>query len=117
VLSPVSFKLAFPATYIAPWLRKISTAAFQRAVVNAIPWKTLHQTRDMVDLMHQTSVEIMEKKMHALASEGEEAMKQLTAEGKDMMSILRASSLVMLTRELMCHYLISQRKHKEPGRG
>jgi hypothetical protein len=72
--------------------------AFQRAVINAIPWKTLHHTRDMVDLMHQTSIEIMEEKKRALDLGGE-ALKQLTAEGKDIMSILRTSNRALFVRE------------------
>jgi ATP-dependent Zn protease len=53
------------------------------------PWKAVHTVRDMVDLMHDTSVQILEEKKRALAEGGEEAMKELTAQGKDIMSVLR----------------------------
>lgn len=56
-----------------------------------IPSKTLHNVRDMVDLIENTSIEILKEKRDALEKGGEEAMKDLTAGGKDIISILRGS--------------------------
>jgi hypothetical protein len=72
-----------------PWLRKIGSVAFQRAVINATPWKTLHETRDMIDFMHQTSVDIMEEKKRALAIEDGQKLKPFETDNKDLISILR----------------------------
>lgn len=49
----------------------------------------MHIVRDMVDLIENTSIEILEEKKAALAKGGEEAMKELTAGGKDIISVLR----------------------------
>jgi hypothetical protein len=48
----------------------------------------MHELRDIVDVMHNTSVEILESKKRAL-EEGDQAVAKQIGGGKDIMSILR----------------------------
>lgn len=52
-----------------------------------LPIKTLHKLRDIIDTMHETSVEILESKKKAL-EEGDEAVALQVGQGKDILSIL-----------------------------
>ncbi|CAA7263361.1 unnamed protein product [Cyclocybe aegerita] len=52
-----------------------------------IPWNTRHRLRDVVDVLHNTSVEIFESKKMAL-EEGDEVFKAQLSQGKDILSIL-----------------------------
>lgn len=70
-----------------PLVYGIGTPKFQRTVVNLLPWKGLHDIRDMVDLIHKTSVEIVQKTMQALA-EGKSGSERRIGKGKDIMSTL-----------------------------
>jgi hypothetical protein len=56
-------------------------------IVNVLPSPTLHELRDMADLMHATSVEIYKSKKQAL-EEGGNAMEQQIGQGKDVISVL-----------------------------
>lgn len=47
----------------------------------------MHLFRDIIDTLHNTSVEIVETKKKALAG-GDEELKDQIAKGKDIMSIL-----------------------------
>lgn len=68
-------------------LEKIGTPAFRRFMVDICPWKALHEARDIVDIMHETSLEIYAEKKKALA-DGDEALSAKVGQGKDIMSIL-----------------------------
>lgn len=68
-------------------LEKIGTPAFRRFLVDICPWKALHEARDIVDIMHETSLEIYAEKKQALA-DGDEALSAKVGQGKDIMSIL-----------------------------
>jgi hypothetical protein len=61
--------------------------------MDLLPWKTLHNIRDLSDLLHKTSLEIFEGKRKALA-EGDEAVERQIGQGKDIMSILSMSLFV-----------------------
>ncbi|KAJ3524791.1 hypothetical protein NMY22_g10851 [Coprinellus aureogranulatus] len=76
---------------IFPYVYNVSTPAFQRAVVNALPWKALHELRDMVDIMHNTSLEILEesKRSFEAGSSGEDRI----AGGKDIMTCLLKANM------------------------
>jgi cytochrome P450 len=89
---PISFKFVFPRTYILSTLVKIGSPRFQRWVIGLLPWKTLHQLRDIVDILHNTSVEIFESKKRALA-EGDEAVAAQIGQGKDILSILMKANM------------------------
>lgn len=58
-----------------------------------LPWKNLHKMRDIIDVFHNTSVEIFEAKKKAL--EGDEVVTQHIAQGQDLMSILSAYHLLL----------------------
>ncbi|KIM41638.1 hypothetical protein M413DRAFT_152589 [Hebeloma cylindrosporum] len=90
-LVPVSFKLAFHRMYLSPLVR-IGSPKFRRFILDIIPWKTLHQLRDISDVIHGTSVEIINSKKRAL-EEGDEAVARQIGEGKDILSILMRANL------------------------
>ena len=52
-----------------------------------LPWKPVQDLRVIVNVIHDTSIEIFKSKKKALA-EGNEAVRQQMAQGKDIMSIL-----------------------------
>ncbi|KAF8640256.1 hypothetical protein AX16_010151 [Volvariella volvacea WC 439] len=86
-LVPTSFKLFPLRSYVLPWAVKLGTPELRRSIVNLLPWDTLHKLRDMIDIMHETSVEIIEGKKKALR-EGDEAVARQIGHGKDIISIL-----------------------------
>ncbi|KIM41635.1 hypothetical protein M413DRAFT_72029 [Hebeloma cylindrosporum] len=90
-LVPVSFKLAFHRMYLAP-LFKLGSPKFRRFIVDLIPWKNPHQLRDISDVIHDTSVEIINSKKRAL-EEGDEALARQIGEGKDILSILMRANM------------------------
>lgn len=47
----------------------------------------MHELRDIIDTLHNTSIEIVETKRKAL-SDGDKALEDQIAKGKDIMSIL-----------------------------
>ena len=85
--SPAISKLIFVQTVLLPPLSKIGTPKFRRFVVKLIPWKAVQDFIEIVDTMHNTSVEIFESKKQALAG-GDDALERQIARGKDLMSIL-----------------------------
>ncbi|KAF8962738.1 cytochrome P450 [Flammula alnicola] len=92
LLVPVSFRMLFPRTYLLSTLVKIGTPKFRRFLVNVVPWKSLHELRDIVDVLHATSVEIYESKKKALR-EGDEAVARQIGQGKDILSILMRANM------------------------
>ena len=79
----------FSRTYFLSTCLKIGTPKFRRFIMDLLPWKSLHEIRDIVDVLHNTTVEIFEAKKKAL-EEGDEAVTQQIGQGKDFMSILSA---------------------------
>ncbi|KAF9002258.1 cytochrome P450 [Cyathus striatus] len=75
-----------------PVLSRIGTPGFRRWVINVSPFKLLHKLRDIIDFMHNTSVEILESKRKAL-EEGDETVARQVARGKDIMSILLKANM------------------------
>ncbi|KAF6751312.1 cytochrome P450 [Ephemerocybe angulata] len=71
---------------ILPYVYGIGSSRFQRIVIDALPWKDLRAVRDMVDIMHKTSVEIFEATKQSLR-EGKDLSTRIGG-GKDIMSIL-----------------------------
>lgn len=55
--------------------------------MDLLPYKALHDCRDIVDVMDRTSREIYSQKKQALV-DGDEALKTKIGQGKDIMSIL-----------------------------
>ena len=75
--------------YLTP-LAKLGTPKFRRFILDIIPWKTLHQLRDISDVIHNTAVEIINSKKRAL-EDGDEAVARQIGQGKDILSILSKS--------------------------
>jgi hypothetical protein len=70
-----------------PTLMKLGSPKFRRFIVDHLPFKNATRLRDIVDIMHETSIEILEVKERAL-KEGDEAVVQQIGRGQDIMSIL-----------------------------
>ena len=85
---PLTVKIAFFRRIVleTPLIR-LGTSKFRRFIVDLIPWKTVHQLRDIADVIHNTSVEIINSKKRAL-EEGDEAVARQIGQGKDILSIL-----------------------------
>ena len=64
----------------------------RRFIVDLLPWKNLHDVRDIIDTIHNTSLEIFESKKRALL-DGDEAVERQVGQGKDILSIL--STLIL----------------------
>ena len=84
---PTVIHVAFLRAYLLVPALKIGSPNFRRFVVDLLPWKILHDVRDIVDLMYNTSVEIFNSKKKALA-DGDEVLATQIGRGKDIMSIL-----------------------------
>jgi len=86
VFRPAVFKISFLQMYLAP-LVKLGSPKFRRFILNLIPWKPLHDIRDITDVLHSTAVEIIDSKKRAL-KDGDEAVERQIGQGKDILSIL-----------------------------
>ncbi|EDR04679.1 uncharacterized protein LACBIDRAFT_303978 [Laccaria bicolor S238N-H82] len=91
-LVPTIIRVAFFRAYLLVPALKIGTPKFRRFVLDLLPWKNLHDVRDIVDVMYNTSVEIFESKKKALM-DGDEALAAQIGRGKDIMSILMRANL------------------------
>ena len=92
IFRPVTFKTLFIQMYLTPLVR-LGTPKFRRFILNLIPWKTLHQLRDILDVIHNTAVEVINSKKRAL-EDGDEAVARQIGEGKDILSILSRGFLI-----------------------
>ncbi|KAF8990992.1 cytochrome P450 [Cyathus striatus] len=86
-LVPVASGVRLVRESALPILMKLGTPKFRRWMVEMTPSSRICKLKDIIDLMHNTSVEILESKRKALA-EGDEAVTRQVARGKDIMSIL-----------------------------
>lgn len=84
---PTLTRLAFGRFYLLPLAVKILPSSVRTFIMNITPWKTLHDVRDMVNYMHDLSVEIYKEKRRAL-EEGDEAVVKQIGKGKDLLSIM-----------------------------
>ena len=73
---------------------KMGTPKFRRFIIGILPWKIVHEVQDIVDVLHNTSVEIFEAKKKTLG-EGDEAVTRQIDQGKDITSILSAYHLLL----------------------
>ncbi|KAJ3534255.1 hypothetical protein NMY22_g7007 [Coprinellus aureogranulatus] len=71
---------------LLPLVHDIGTPRFQRAVVDLVPWKKLHELRDMIDVMHNTATEILERTKKSIAKADEAS--GTIGRGKDILSVL-----------------------------
>jgi len=86
-LLPLSSKSSFLQSALIPIASKIGTPRFRRAIVDLIPSPIIRRLRDIVDIFHNTSVEILETKKAALRG-GDQALAAQIGKGKDIISIL-----------------------------
>lgn len=84
IIRPTAFKLFYIRTYLISHLVKIGIPRF---IVNLIPSQPIRDLREIVDVLHNTSVEILQSKKKAL-EEGDEALSRQIGQGKDILSIL-----------------------------
>ncbi|KAJ7364065.1 cytochrome P450 [Mycena albidolilacea] len=80
-------KIVPAAKYILPWAMTIGSPKFRRFIVGIVPWKNLHDARDILDTLYSTAVDIYNSKKAALEA-GDEAVSAQIAKGKDIISIL-----------------------------
>ncbi|TEB29430.1 cytochrome P450 [Coprinellus micaceus] len=62
---------------------KLGTPRLHRLFISLLPWPRMHKMRDTIDVMHETSVEIVEGKKKAMQEGTNESLNQ-----KDFMTIL-----------------------------
>jgi hypothetical protein len=73
--------------YLLPTLIKIGSPRFRRFVIDHLPFKSITQLRDVIDIMHNTSVEIYDAKKRAQEG-GDETVNGQSEGGRDIMSLL-----------------------------
>ena len=81
--------------YLLPILSRIGTRAFQRFVVRLLPLKVIQESVEIVDILHNTSLDIIKSRKMALEG-GKEAMGKQVGRGKDIMSILREIPVLLV---------------------
>jgi len=82
---PLVSTMAFIHDYL-PMVVKICPPRFRRFIVDhCLPFKSAKRLRDIVDIMHETSVEILEAKERAL-QEGDEAVMKQIGRGQDIIA-------------------------------
>ncbi|KAJ3855140.1 cytochrome P450 [Lentinula lateritia] len=91
-LVPALSQLGFARTYLLPLSMKVLPTNIRTFIMNITPWKTLHDVRDMVNYMHELSVEIYEEKKRAF-EEGDEAVVRQIGNGKDLLSIMMKENM------------------------
>lgn len=90
----------FARFFILPRVAHIGSPRFRRWVVDMLPWKKLHVLRDMVDVMHNTSKEIIQEKKRTLEASGDTILEQVE-DAKDVISILLKANLASSEEERM----------------
>jgi len=78
--------MVFVRNYLVPTLVKLGPPKFRRFLVNLLPFENARRLRGIVDVFHNTSIEILEAKRRAMESDG--TVEEQIGRGKDIMSIL-----------------------------
>ncbi|KAF5319267.1 hypothetical protein D9619_008300 [Psilocybe cf. subviscida] len=91
-LIPSAYRMRFVTPFAAPLVRKYGNPKFCRFIMDLLPYKALHDCRDIVDVMDRTAREIYLQKKQALA-DGNEALITKIGQGKDIMSILMRANM------------------------
>jgi hypothetical protein len=68
-------------------MTKLGSPSFRGFLVKFLPFRDVKKLRKMVDVMHMSSIGILEAKKTAL-QQGDEAVLKQVGRGKDLMSIL-----------------------------
>ncbi|KAJ3523183.1 hypothetical protein NMY22_g11557 [Coprinellus aureogranulatus] len=90
-----------PRLLVMPTVQKYNLGGrwLQRKVLDLIPWKAAHQMRDVVDIMHETSVNIFEIKRRALSEEGSDEEQKKSIIGTLVRENMKTSGEDRLTDE------------------
>lgn len=80
-------KMIIVRTYLLSTLVKLGPPRFRRFLVDLLPFENVRRLRDCVDVMYNTSVEILKDKKRAI-SESNEAVANQIGQGQDIMSVL-----------------------------
>ncbi|KAJ3996190.1 cytochrome P450 [Lentinula boryana] len=91
-LVPTLTQLGFARIYLLPLALKVLPTNVRTFIMNITPWKALHDVRDMVNYMHDLSVEIYQDKKRAL-EEGDETVIKQIGKGKDLLSIMMKENM------------------------
>lgn len=91
-LMPAILRVLFVRSYLLAPAVKIGSPRFRRFMVNLLPWKNLHDLRDIVDTMYKTSVEIFESKKRAMMG-GDDAVATQIGREKDLLSTLMRANM------------------------
>ena len=84
---PLMSKMIIVRTYLLSTLVKLGPPRFRRFLVDLLPFENVRRLRDCVDVMYNTSVEILKDKKRAI-SESNEAVANQIGQGQDIMSVL-----------------------------
>ncbi|KAF5328481.1 hypothetical protein D9611_014532 [Ephemerocybe angulata] len=86
--------------FLSRGLWELGSPKFRRAVIDAVPWKKLHELRDLVDIMDGTAVEIFESSKRAL-NDSESDLSKRIGGGKDVMSALLKANMTASEEDRM----------------
>jgi hypothetical protein len=87
MVRPVLFATALLRNYLITTIVKLGPPKFRRFLIDLQPLENVRQLRDIIDVMHNTSAEILEAKRRAL-QQGDEAVTKQIGGGKDIISVL-----------------------------
>ena len=102
---PAILRVLFVRSYFLAHAVKIGSPNFRRFMVNLLPWKDLHDLRDIVDTMYKTSVEIFESKKKAMM-DGDDAVATQIGHGKDILSTLSTRTLPAFTSSFLPIFIV-----------
>ncbi|KAF9565205.1 cytochrome P450 [Agrocybe pediades] len=93
-LMPAIFKFTFVRNYFLSTMLKIGPPKFRRFIVDLIPssWTASHDLKNIIDVMHSTSIELYETKKKAFAT-GDYSEMERAGAGKDIISILMKANM------------------------
>ena len=77
----------FTNEFVFPLAAKFRLPRVKRFIVERVPWKRIREIKEVVDVMHNTSLDIIQMKKEALNNTNPDAAKELL-EKKDIISIL-----------------------------
>ena len=102
---------AFQFNLILPIIVRLGTPRFRRFLVENSPLKLVKDMKALVDVYHNTSVEIFEAKKHAFQQGNEELAAQI-GQGKDIISILSTSISFPSFKSSPDKNFVSEGKHE-----
>ncbi|KAJ6558799.1 cytochrome P450 [Mycena vulgaris] len=85
-MQPLLVHLGLAFRFILPWGVHVGTPRFRRAVVDWVPWKAVHEFRDILDVMDRTTRQIFEEKKRVILNGGGGSSEKDV--GKDIIGIL-----------------------------